>query len=118
MDHKSLYAWVSGWCLTGPAKKNARFFFRPPKGVRYLYNTDRNWAVIKDRKSPSAIQLFSISLASFVRMLVTASTFFVEICCCARVCGHKHLPAALASMPAPFWRLRATEVSFLSFENA
>jgi hypothetical protein len=117
MDHKSLYAWVGGWCLTGPAKKTP-VFFSPPEGARYLNNTDQNWAVIKDRKNPSAIQLFSISLASFVRMLVTASTFFVEICCCARVCGHKHLPAALASMPAPFWRLRATEVSFLSFENA
>ena len=107
MDHKSLYAWMGGWSLTGPAKKRL-FFFSPPEGVRYLYNTDRNWAVIKDRKSPSAIQLFSISLASFVRMLVTASTCFVEIFCCARVCGHKHLPAALASMPSPPQRLHRT----------
>ena len=85
MDHKSLYAWVGGCCLTGPANKNASFFFSPQEGIRYLYNTDRNWAVINDRGDPSAIQLFSISLTSFVRILVTASICFVEICCCARV---------------------------------
>jgi len=77
---------LGGWVVFDwPSKKKRPFFFSPPEGVRYLYNTDRNWAVIKDRKKPSAIQLFSISLASFVRMLVTASTCFVEICCCARV---------------------------------
>ena len=100
MDHKSLYAWVGGWVE-----------------FTYIILTEIG-QLIKDRKNPLAIQLFSISLASFVQMLVTASTCFIEICCCARVCGHKHLPAALASMPSPFWRLRARAVSFSSFENA
>jgi len=91
---------LGGWVLFDrPSKEKRLFFFSPQEGIRYLYNTDRNWAVINDRGDPSAIQLFSISLTSFVRILVTASICFVEICCCARVWGHALLPAALASMP-------------------
>ena len=92
--------WVGGWVVFDrPSKEKRPFFFSPSEGIRYLFSTDRNSAVIKDRGNPSAIQLFPISLASIVRMLVTASICFVEIRWCARVCGHKLLPAALAFMP-------------------
>ena len=33
-------------------------FFSPPEGIRYLYNTERNWAVTKDRKTPRPLSYF------------------------------------------------------------
>ena len=58
---KKIYAWVGGKWTTNrympgwvvfdrPSKENRLFFFSPPEGIRYLYNTDRNWAGIKDRE--------------------------------------------------------------------
>jgi len=50
MDHNSLYAWVGGWCLTGPAKKNACFFFRPQRGFGTYIILTEIWQLQKTGK--------------------------------------------------------------------
>jgi len=41
MDQNSLYAWVGGWCLTGPAKKNAQCSTLDITEYRARCRTDR-----------------------------------------------------------------------------